>query len=915
MTQQKIPGPVREVAVQVKAGAGPKVPDLSAYFKSYAWVYPVMLILLMSLMFYFRAVPSHDNVFTSWGGFVNFADDDAPEQMRLVHLTVEHFPQRIFYDPFTHYPYGSQIHFGPLFTLMIATASLVLGLGHPSPALVDAVGAYTPAVMGMLCAIPTYFIGKKLYGRNTGIIAAATLALLPGPFMERSMLGFTDHHIAETLFSITALMLLIYALDLAKKGGLSMTKVRNKDRDALIALMLGALSGFSFGLYMLTWPAGLIVGGIIFLYFAIQASIDHKKGNDMEYMIILGVLTFGISGLMVLPYSLTNPVLQAQYYSLVQPLFLFGAVAGIGLIYSISTTLNRMKTEWWTYPVMLIGTAIAVMLVLYVAVPQVFSLIEMGLQIFMPSGGMTSVSEAMPPDWKHIWVYYFWTFPIAIVALVMLAYRTLKGNRPAEWLFLVWNLVMLLTMLSQDRFSYYFAVNVALLTAYFFYEGFRMFGWEQFYQKWRAAEGRSGVNVQLVGMNRGRVLAFAIMAIMSLAVITYPATSFSTNASRSFDITKEPVQYLFTGFTELISQDNIGVKYEWYETLVWMRDHTPDPQGGTGPSSLSYDSGTYHKPASGEKYPYPDNAYGVMSWWDYGHIIEYIAHRIPNANPFQAGINENNKTEGSAPFFLSTSEEEGYENLQDMGSKYVVIDYQMVTSKFAAITAWVNDQDSWVTRKNVTISGTNYKVGLWVDSPKLEQCLMYRLYFDDCDNMSHLRLVYESPGNVYMSPMLVNIQSGTIDYSRNLYPWSADNASKFNALYETYVKTGKQALPTNESSPVYMYNIMPPEKWVKVYQVVDGADITGNAFPGTTVMATMNLSAGDREFQYTKTCVADQNGTFTLTVPYATEAMNGAGYSSAVSPVGKYTLTAGNTTTQVNVPESAVQNGETIQVS
>ena len=27
-----------------------------------------------------------------------------------------------------------------------------------------------------------------------------------------------------------------------------------------------------------------------------------------------------------------------------------------------------------------------------------------------------------------------------------------------------------------------------------------------------------------------------------------------------------------------------------------------------------------------------------MSWWDYGHLITYIAKRIPNANPFQAGV-------------------------------------------------------------------------------------------------------------------------------------------------------------------------------------------------------------------------------------------------------------------------------------
>ena len=28
-------------------------------------------------------------------------------------------------------------------------------------------------------------------------------------------------------------------------------------------------------------------------------------------------------------------------------------------------------------------------------------------------------------------------------------------------------------------------------------------------------------------------------------------------------------------------------------------------------------------------FTYPNTSYGVMSWWDYGHLITYIAHRIP----------------------------------------------------------------------------------------------------------------------------------------------------------------------------------------------------------------------------------------------------------------------------------------------
>jgi dolichyl-diphosphooligosaccharide--protein glycosyltransferase len=39
-----------------------------------------------------------------------------------------------------------------------------------------------------------------------------------------------------------------------------------------------------------------------------------------------------------------------------------------------------------------------------------------------------------------------------------------------------------------------------------------------------------------------------------------------------------------------------------------------------------------------EGFEYSSESYGVMSWWDYGHYITTIASRIPNNNPFQAGV-------------------------------------------------------------------------------------------------------------------------------------------------------------------------------------------------------------------------------------------------------------------------------------
>jgi dolichyl-diphosphooligosaccharide--protein glycosyltransferase len=900
--------PTAEKSTQITETPSVRSFDPVSYMKSLRWVYPVALLLIMVLMLYIRVVPSYGQVFTNWeGNYVNFASDDAVYHMRLVHETVSHFPERIFYDPFTHYPYGSTTHFGPLYTLIIAGAALLAGLGHPDTALVDAIGAYTPAIMGALCAIPTYFIARKMFGRNVGIVAAFTLALLPGQFLNRSMLGFSDHHIAEVLFSIMTVAFLIYALDAAKSSGLSLEKLKGRDKGALKALGFGLLAGFSFGLYMLTWPGGLIIGMILFLYFVIQAVVNYTKDQDLEYLLILATSTFLLPAVMVLPYSLTDLSFQLLYYSLTQPFFLCLALAGIGVVYGLSRVHKSTKAEAWTFPVALLGIGVIGMLVLYLFAQSIFGLIIAGLQVFTPSGGMLVVREAAPSyinvttgqiDFSTLWEWFFWTFPIAIVGIILLAFRVLKDSRPAEWLFLVWNLVMLVATFSQNRFAYYFAVNAALLTGYFIYALFRAFDWGKFTEGWKQKVKSTEDAKRFISRNSGQVLVFAVLALAALVVVSYPATSLSTGAWSGG---------IFNGYTEAYSQAGSGVNYEWYQALLWLKNNTPDPQGTSGTQTLSYDSGSYQKPADGGKYNYPSSAYGVMSWWDYGHIITYIAHRIPNANPFQAGIIENNNTAGSALFFLATNESKGYANLESLGSRYVMIENRDANGYIGAISVWAKDEDGWYTTKAYQLYKNRDPVSLPVVSQRYEQSMLSRLYYQDCANMSHFRLVYESPGNYVVNIKLLNLKTGTIDMDQSL------GDSNYSVAYGQYLSAIDPALASSDGSLI-AYDARPPEKWVKTFEVVDGVRITGKAEPGVNVTASLPLSIGERTFTYTQAGVADSTGSYSLMVPYATEAMNGINYSSDVKPLGKYTVAAGNSTVLVDVPEHAVQNGETISV-
>jgi len=131
----------------------------------------------------------------------------------------------------------------------------------------------------------------------------------------------------------------------------------------------------------------------------------------------------------------------------------------------------------------------------------------------------------------------------------------------------------------------------------------------------------------------------------------------------------------------LATQANAAPSDAWCSSLTWMKENTPDPFG---------DSSFYYKPYSTQYEPYSsqkaytDSAYGVMAWWDYGYWISRIAHRIPNANPSQ----EVEATTKVAQFFTAQDENTANAIMNEMGSRYVIVDNATATYKFYAMVIW-----------------------------------------------------------------------------------------------------------------------------------------------------------------------------------------------------------------------------------
>jgi dolichyl-diphosphooligosaccharide--protein glycosyltransferase len=169
---------------------------------------------------------------------------------------------------------------------------------------------------------------------------------------------------------------------------------------------------------------------------------------------------------------------------------------------------------------------------------------------------------------------------------------------------------------------------------------------------------------------------------------------------------------------------NTGVGNDWHESLVWMRDSTPDPF-----NNPDYYYELYQRQPDGETYQYPESVYGVMSWWDYGYYITYIAHRIPNASPNgQAGAVD------AATFFMAQDEASGSQVLDRLGSKYVIIDFPMAVQtltyggKFYAMAVWAGKSQSQFVDVFYQSTQTGTLQPVMVYYPEYYQSMCSRLY-------------------------------------------------------------------------------------------------------------------------------------------------------------------------------------------
>lgn len=852
-------------------------------FEKY-WHFVIFTIaILISLKL--RILNPWNSVFT-WT--VRLGGNDPWYYYRLIENTIHNFPFRIWFDPFTHYPYGTYTHFGPFLVYLGSIAGIITG--STSGESLRSVLAFLPAIGGMLIIFPTYMLAKEVFDKKTAVIAVFFVSFIPGQFLQRSLLGFNDHHVWEVLWMTATLAAFSYSVNVWEKSDKWFEK-RN--------VVLAAVTGIIYGLYIDTWAAAFAFGLLFILVIYITLLLKHKFSFS-ENVVPLTALMFLFSAIVYAPFAFATPYFAITRYSQLQLIMLLLYSSTLLILWQIdlrsSELLKNLKLRM-RRECLLLAPAVIMALIFPFAAPSLFSHVMGIIRVFQPKGGMLTVAEVHPffftfnGDFTlaNAYLHFGTLFFFAVPGMIYASYRIIKNRRLLEFNLLVWGFAMFVALWGQNRFAYYFALVAVLYSSYFL---------NIILEKLHLYKAISSFKVK-VKYSKVRVVFAILIAIVAI----YPTYALAEMGSSS------------TG----------GPQKQWFDALRWMRENTPD---GDKYDNFYYQ--LYAPPESiKEPYNYPFDTYGVMSWWDYGHWIETIAHRMPIANPFQQGIgNKFNNIPGASSFFTALNESYAEQIAEKLGVKYIVSDVEMETGKFFAMAVWAEgdiplagkyyDGYMYVSGNVVGFAKSEWDVPpnsviipIRMPSEVYYQTMEARLHLFDGSTLSHYRMIYESPPpgewlrykSIYGKMNETDVIRLAIleAYQRALYGVGPTPGTQEILFKYAYSKLHSNSL----GIPVPKFE---PTGYVKIFERVKGAIVTGKVGNVSQVIVNATIVTNqNRTFEYYITAKVE-NGRYTVILPYSHDT------DYPVKPITPYYIKAGNIVKTITLREKQVIDGDTIVV-
>ena len=812
------------------------------------------------------------------------ASDDPLYNLRQVEQIIANYPNYAWYDPMTLFPVGSVIYWGSLFPTIIAIVCIIFG-ATTRPEIIG-IGLLIPPIMGMLMVPVMYYIGKIAGDWKTGLLSAGFTAIVSGQFFYRSFYGYADHHIAEVLFSSIFCLLYMYVLYSEKDKEIILTDLSTYKS----LIFLSVCAGIAYVVGLLIMPTMMLFAMIVGMFTLIQFIVDVLRKKSTEYLLLINTIVFSVAILGMLAFGFKTYGMNLSSYSIAHVYAYLGLIGVTGFLYLFA---QRFKDNPIYYPISLAGLGVAGIFIIRLVSPLMYGVFIAAFLAFFGQIAVTNtVQEAMGWSYGGAWNAFNYGLILMVFGAIIMLFKNTKDEHPYQIFALVWSMVMFVSAWQHVRYEYYLAVNIALLSAvgisFIIEKGLPDI-------KLLSNKLVTDIDKDVKPKSKKKTVQYKkdykvvdpnYVVILLVGLIVFMGGMFV--------FTSASINYAGA------SSGGMRMNQDWKESLEWMSNNTPD----TGVSyTQMYDVKTFK---------YPDTAYGVMSWWDYGHMITYIAKRIPNANPFQQGITEE---AGSANFFISTNESEANAVLDVAKTRYIITDVEMATGKFYAMATWHNSTEAASPFQQYMIveNGMNSYTNALLNTNEYYLTMISRLHNFDGS--------YTMPTDVYYveyaDPDVVQMSAPLITTAQVMNYTDARTAvNKFNSR----APNGRHAIAAN---PVTVFPVEPVPalqhyrlvhesptnafsstqvtgvdvKYVKTFEYVKGARIKGDGFIEVGVVSNTG-----RTFIYEQQSI---NGEFV--VPYST---NGNPYD--VKTITTYHIIGTGPEQQYEVTEEDVMKGLTV---
>jgi dolichyl-diphosphooligosaccharide--protein glycosyltransferase len=500
---------------------------------------------------------------------------------------------------------------------------------------------------------------------------------------------------------------------------------------------------------------------------------------------------------------------------------------------------------------------------------------------------------------------------------------SLKKERRQEGMFIaVWAAFLLALTILHNRFEYYLAVPLILLSALCIVEAWGM--GSPGLRAWVAERMAGGIPQAPTGERNRETRGSRQKPAEKRRRARNPDRSAKTDSGdrkRRISTLLAAAVLILVAAGAVISlvqdiQFGMNVPYreihgDWMESLLWMEGQTLSP-------GVDY-FGRYDP----KNFSYPAGSYGVLATWEAGHWITFFSHRIPNMDPFQDNLMG---PRGGAAFFLAPSEDQAGTILDGLGTRYVITDAWTAADQFTGLIPWVDP----------SLNTTPYLAYFFTPDAADRSRLLLDSYYTDGYYRSMIVRLHFFDGSMALPTMVKYIEyvnrkvpgEGETAPMETVGPVitriqdldagvAAEKAALVNADplkgYHAAVLSEMPDLPTTETTALSRFRLVhespsnitweknfsepSPEgiRYVKVFEYVRGAHIRGTG----TIELPLVTNTG-RTFTYRE---KSMNGEFI--VPYSTQ-----GNPYGVKATGPYRITGSTATYEVS--EADIIAGHTV---